>query len=131
MDLVAFGCGRLRPRGGDQRRGTVRLLKAAEMRLKTSGSAAGGSAAGGRNCSAGHGAREAGESRGAGSALSGLVTGWALLGAGLMLSSVKGGGENRSAPPPSRLCYAMRKRSPSNSRMRAGVCRRRTHVSRQ
>ena len=100
MDLVAFGCGRLRPQGGDRRRGTARLLRVAEMRLKASGSAAGGSAAGGRGCCAGHRAGEAGESRGAGSALSGLVIGWALLGAGLMLSSVKGGGENGLAPPP-------------------------------
>ena len=47
MDLVAFGWGCLRPRGGDRRRGTARLLRAAEMRLKISGSDAGGSAAGG------------------------------------------------------------------------------------
>ena len=37
-DLVAFGWGRLRPLGGDRRRGTVRLLRAAKMRPKTSGS---------------------------------------------------------------------------------------------
>ena len=53
MDLVAFGCGHLRPRGGDRRRGTARLLRAAEMRPKTSGSDAGGSAAGGGGYSAG------------------------------------------------------------------------------
>ena len=41
MTLAAFGCGRLRHRGGDRRRGTPRLPRAAEMRLKTSGSAAG------------------------------------------------------------------------------------------
>ena len=52
MDPVASGCGRLRPRGGDRRRGTVRLLRAAEMRLKTLGSDAGGSAAGRGGCSA-------------------------------------------------------------------------------
>ena len=47
MDLLAFGCGRLRPQGGYHRRGTARLLRAAEMRPKTSGSEAGGSVAGG------------------------------------------------------------------------------------
>ena len=52
VDLVAFGCGRLRPRGGDRRRGTARLLRATEMRLKTSGSDAGGSATGRGGCSA-------------------------------------------------------------------------------
>ena len=31
MDLVAFGCGRLRPRAGDRRRGTAQLLRAAKM----------------------------------------------------------------------------------------------------
>ena len=35
--------GRLRPLGGDRRRGTVRLLRAAKMRPKTLGSDAGGS----------------------------------------------------------------------------------------
>ena len=40
-DLVAFGCGRLQPLGGDRRRGSARLLKAAEMRLRISGTDAG------------------------------------------------------------------------------------------
>ena len=52
MDLVAFGCGRLRPRGGDRRCGIARLLKAAEMRPKTSGSDAGGADADGGGCAA-------------------------------------------------------------------------------
>ena len=47
MDLVAFGWGRLRPWGGDRRHGTARLLRAAEMRLETLRSDAGGSAASG------------------------------------------------------------------------------------
>ena len=47
MALVAFGCGRLHPWGGECRRSTARLLRAAEMRPKTSGSKAGGSVAGG------------------------------------------------------------------------------------
>ena len=42
-----------RGRGGDRRHGMARLLRAAEMLLKTSGSAAGGSVAGGRGCFAG------------------------------------------------------------------------------
>ena len=46
IDLVAFGWGRLRLRGGDRRRGTAWLMRAAKMQLKTSGSHAGGSAAG-------------------------------------------------------------------------------------
>ena len=46
MDVVAFGCGRLGPGDGDRRRGTARLHRAAEMRPKTSGSDAGGSAVG-------------------------------------------------------------------------------------
>ena len=37
MDLVAFGWGRLRARGGAQRRGTAQLLRAAEMRVIKSG----------------------------------------------------------------------------------------------
>ena len=60
-DLVSVGGGRLRPWGGDRRRGILRLLKAAEMRQKTLGSAAGG---GGRHTELGVG--EEGESRGAG-----------------------------------------------------------------
>ena len=98
-DLVAFGCGRLRPRGGDRRCGTARPLKAAEMRLKTSGSAAGGSGAGGKGCPLGWGAEEA-ESCSVESALGGMASGWALSGAGLKLLPAVGGGENRSAPPP-------------------------------
>ena len=35
-DLVAFGGSRRRTRGGDRRRGNPRLLRASEMRLKTS-----------------------------------------------------------------------------------------------
>ena len=46
MDLVAFGCGRPHPQGVDQRRSTAQLLRASGMRLKTSGSNAGGLAAG-------------------------------------------------------------------------------------
>ena len=61
VDLVAFGCGRLRPRGGDRRRSTARLLRAAEMRPKTSGSAPEGSGAGSKGCSTRRGAREAEE----------------------------------------------------------------------
>ena len=53
-DLVAFGWGRLRPLGGDRRRGTARLLRAAEMRPKTSGSDAGSPAAGGGGGGAAH-----------------------------------------------------------------------------
>ena len=34
-DLVAFGCGHLRPLGGDSRRAEAHLLKAVEMRAKT------------------------------------------------------------------------------------------------
>ena len=57
IDLVAFGWGRLRPLGRDRRRGAARLLRAAEMRLKTSGSGAGSLAAGGGGggCSSGEG----------------------------------------------------------------------------
>ena len=76
IDLVAFGCGRLRPRGGDRRRGTARLLRAAEMWLKTSGSDAGGLAAGEGDCSAGEGEGGAEEPCGAGSGLGGLGLGW-------------------------------------------------------
>ena len=46
-ELVAFGWGRLRPLGGDRCRGMVRLLWAAEMRPKKSGSDAGGGGGGG------------------------------------------------------------------------------------
>ena len=99
MDLEAFSRGRLRPRGGDRRRGTVRLLRAAKMRRKTSGSAAGGSAGGGKGCSVGWGAGGAGESRGVGSALGGLASGWALSGAGLELSPAVGGGRTGQHPP--------------------------------
>ena len=48
--LVALGWGRRRARGGDRRRGDARLLRAAEMRLKTCGSDAGGRSAGGGSC---------------------------------------------------------------------------------
>ena len=41
MDLVAFGCGHLRPRGGYRCRGIAQLLRAT-LRPKTSGSDAGG-----------------------------------------------------------------------------------------
>ena len=98
MDLVAFGCGRLRPR--DRRRGTARLLGAAEMWLKTLGSAAGGSAAGGKGCSMGRGAGEAGESHGIEGALGGLAIGRALSGAGLELSPALGGGGGRTGQHP-------------------------------
>ena len=98
-DLVAIGGGRLRPRGGDRRRGIAQLLRGAKMRLKTSRSAAGGSATDGGGCPTRWGAGEEGESRGAGSAL-GLAARWALSGAGLVSSSARGGGGNRSAPPP-------------------------------
>ena len=47
IDLVAFSWGRLPPLGGDRRRGAAQLLRGAEMWLKTSGSDAGGPAAGG------------------------------------------------------------------------------------
>ena len=104
MDLVAFGCGRLRPRGGDRHHGTAQLLRAAEMRLKTSGSATGGSAASGKGCSVGRGAGEAGESRGVESALGGLASGWALSDAGLELFPAVGGGEEVVSIAPSRLC---------------------------
>ena len=46
MDLVAFSCGRLCPRGGDRLRRMARLLRAAETRPKISRSEAGGQAAG-------------------------------------------------------------------------------------
>ena len=47
IDLVAFGWGRLRPLGGDRLHGATQLLRAVEMRLKTSGRDAGGQAGGG------------------------------------------------------------------------------------
>ena len=94
MDLEAFGCGRLRPRGGDRHHGTARQLKATEMWLKTSGSAAGASAAGGKGCPVGWGVGEA-ESRGVDNALGGLASGWALSGARLKLFPVVGGGGER------------------------------------
>ena len=99
MELVAFGCGRLRPRGGDRHCGKAWLLKAAEMWLKKLGSAAGGLAARGKGCSVGRGAGEA-KSRGVGSALGGLSSGWALSGAGLEVFPAVGGGQNGSASPP-------------------------------
>ena len=59
-DLVTFGWGRLRPLGGDRRRGTARLLRAAEIRQKTSGSDAGSLAAGGGGGGGGGGCSSAG-----------------------------------------------------------------------
>ena len=91
-DVVAVGCGRLGPRGGDRRRSTGWLLRTAEMRLKSSGSAAGGSAAGGGGCCAGWGAGKGTESHGARKSLGGLAVGWALSRAGLVWSSVAVGG---------------------------------------
>ena len=46
-DLVACGRGRCRASGGERRRGNARLLRAAEMQLKTSGSDVWGRPAGG------------------------------------------------------------------------------------
>ena len=45
-----------------------------------------------------------GESRGTGSALGGLVTGWVLSGAGLVVCSVEGGGGERVSTPPLPSC---------------------------
>ena len=92
IDLVAFSWGRLRPRGGDLRRGMAQLLRAVEMRLKTLGSDAGPPACGGGGW--------VGEPRGARGAPVGSIETSALAGAGQELSSVAGGGENGSASPP-------------------------------
>ena len=56
-DLVACGRGRCRASGGERRRGNARLLRAAEMQLKTSGSDVWGRPAGG--CGGGGGGRVA------------------------------------------------------------------------
>ena len=95
MDLVTFGCGRLRPRGGDRRCSTAWLLRAAEMRRKTSGSDACGGA---RSADPGGGGGGE-EPFGIGSALGGLATGWVLSGASMELSLAVGAGENGSEPP--------------------------------
>ena len=83
-DLVAFGSGRLRPLGGDRRRGNVRLLRAAEMRLKTSRSDAGAAR------------------RGAGSApvASAGTVAHVGIGPGLPSPPAVGGGEERVSFPP-------------------------------
>ena len=103
MDLVAFGCGRLRPRAGDRRPGTARLLGAAEMQLKTLGSAAAGSTAVGRGCSAGQGAGEAVPQRRQCPKQAGDRVGALWRWPPVVFGGVWGG-ENGSAPPPSRLC---------------------------
>ena len=106
MDLVAFGCGRLRPPGGDQRRSTVRLLRAAEMRLKTLGSDAeaqppAGGGGGGLLYRGGRGGGGRGSPAcGAGSALGKSAAVWALAGAGPELSPEVGRGGNGSASTP-------------------------------
>ena len=63
---VAFSWGRLRPLGGDRRRGPARLWRAAEMRLKTSGSDTGGLAAGEEGGGGGGGAARLGRGGGGG-----------------------------------------------------------------
>ena len=55
-DLVACGRGRCRASGGERRRGNARLLRAAEMQLKTSGSDVWGRPAGGCGGGGGGGA---------------------------------------------------------------------------
>ena len=55
IDLVGFGWGRLRPRGADSSRGVARVLRAAEMRPKTSGSNIGGPPTVRGDCSSGEG----------------------------------------------------------------------------
>ena len=106
MDLVAFGCGRLRPQGGDRRRGTARRLRAAEMRLKTSGSDAGGLAAD----KGGGGVALQGEGGGAGGRRSPTAQEVPLAGRhqdGRLLAPARSclrlleGGEKKSASPPS------------------------------
>ena len=95
IDLVAFDWGRLRPLGGDRCRSAARLLRAAEMRLKTLGSDGGG----GGVALLGRGGK--GDSRGTGGAPVGPEETSAPAGTGPELSSpAVGGGENGSAFPP-------------------------------
>ena len=97
-DLVAFAKAAAEPAGGDRRRGNARLLKAAEMRLKTSGSDEGGRSAGGDG---------GGGSRGADSAPVAPVVAEAEAGTGPGPSSPPaGGGEKGSATPPHPLAVA-------------------------
>ena len=84
----------LRPLGGDRRGGTAWLLRAAEMRPKTSGSDTGSLAGGGGEGRA-SGEREAGEPCGAGGAPVGPQETAAPAGSSLGLSPpADGGGEN-------------------------------------
>ena len=110
-DLVAFSRGRRRTRGGDCRRGNPRLLTAAEMRLKTSGSDRGGRSAGGDG---------GGESRGAGSAPAAPVEAEAEEGTGPgLLPPPAGGGEKGSATPPPVSCGLTPPGSPRLARLGA------------
>ena len=112
IDLVAFDWGRLR----DRRHGAARLLRAAEMRLKTSGSDASGPAAsggggGGLLCWGGGGG---GEPRGAGGAHVGTEETSAPAGTGpeLSISGLKVGGRTGPAPPPPPMCWPHTHRAP-------------------
>ena len=93
-DLVACGRGRCRASGGERRRGKARLLRAAEMQLKTSGSDVWGRPAGG--CGGGGGGCCRGGLWGGGGFGVKTVPPWPPRWRGRMRGSALG----RRAPPP-------------------------------
>ena len=114
-DLVAFDLGRLRPLGGEGRRSAARLLRAAKMRLKTSGSGGGG------GCSSGEGGGGLGESCGARGAPVGPEQTSAPAGTGPELWSPAVGGGGRTGHRSSRMCWPLTPRAPLRSAKRLSL----------
>ena len=115
-DLVACGRGRCRASGGERRRGNARLLRAAEMQLKTSGSDVWGRPAGG--CGGGGGGACCRGGLGGGGFWGEDSASVAPAVAGRMRGSALG---RRAPPPPPRGLWVHSPLAPPPSQ--AGSCR--------
>ena len=112
--LTSFGWGRLRPLGGDRRHGAARLWRAAEMRLKTWGSDAGGPAAGGGGGGGGRQGRGGRRAlrRGRRHCRAGRNSGARRHRPGVVPPGRWWGGGERVSVPPSRTCCPLIYRAP-------------------